>query len=167
MVKQTKKNSKNGSKSKHRAKVKTNLIMNPELFQMQYLMIPGTLEPSETPVTPSTQNEPTRLSENCDKDDTEDENDDEYPPPDTPCLMREIDEAISRQELGVFHVDESEPEEDQEGHSATENNETETNPRNKEVEDDQQVLEEETSDTDSTTTVEFTASDLADRVQGT
>ena len=49
--------------------------------------------------------------------------------------------------MGVFHVDESEPEGDQEGHSATENNETETDSRNKEVEDNQQVVEEDASDT--------------------
>ena len=45
---------------------------------MQYLMIPGTLELSETSVTPTTQNGSTRLSENSDKDETDEEYD-EYP----------------------------------------------------------------------------------------
>ena len=115
---------------------------------MNYLMIPGTHEPAETPVASSTQNESTRLSENRDNDDTEEEDDDEYPPPDTPCLMREIVEAITRQEMGVFHVDvdESEPEEDLEGHSATENKETEIDSVNKEAEDNQQSVEDDVSD---------------------
>ena len=125
-------------------------------------MIPGTLGPSETPVTPNTQNESTRLSENCDKDDTDEEYD-EYPPPDTPCLMREISEAISRQEVGMFKADESETEEDHEGHSDTENIE---NSKNNESEDGPQALDEDASATDSTTTVEFTASESAEREQG-
>ena len=109
---------KNGSENKkHRDKLKANVITNSNLFQMNFLRIPGNHEPAETPVTPTTQDESTRLSENHDNDDTEEEDEDEHPPPDTPCLMREIDEAIAREELGVFHVDvdesESEHEEDQ------------------------------------------------------
>ena len=74
----TKITTKNGSESKQRAKVKPNLYKKPDFFQMQYLMIPGTLELSETSVTPTTQNGSTRLSENSDKDETDEEYD-EYP----------------------------------------------------------------------------------------
>ena len=38
---------------------------------------------------------------------------------------------------------------------------------NKEAEDNQQTVEDDVSDTDSTSTVEFTASELADRAQVT
>ena len=85
---------------------------------MQYLQIPGTHELSETPVTPTTQEGSTRLSENSDKADTDDE-DDEYPPADTPSLMREISEALSRTEVGIFKANDSE--DDHEGQSDNKN----------------------------------------------
>ena len=126
---------------------------------MQCLKIPGTHELSDTPVTPTTQEGSTRLTENSDKADT----DDEYSPADAPSLMREISEALSRPEVGIFKADESESDEDHEGQSDNENNENETNPKNEDSEDSPQALEDEASDTDSTTTVEFTASESAER----
>ena len=124
---------------------------------MPYLQIPGTHKLYETPVTPTTQEGSTRLPENSDKADT----DDEYPPADTPSLMREISEALSRPEVGIFKADDSD--EDHEGQSDNENNENDTNPKNDDSEDSPQALEDEASDTDFTTTVEFTASKSAER----
>ena len=53
-------------------------------------------------------------------------------------LMREIDEAIAREELGVFRVDvdepESENEEDQEGPHDTKKEETKINSKSKDTE---------------------------------
>ena len=93
----------------------------------------------------------------------------EHPPPDTPCLMREINEAIARDELGVFHVDidepESEREEDQEGPHATKKEETKIDSKNKDTEDNLETVEDDMSDSDSTSTVEFTASELTERAQ--
>ena len=107
----TKVTTKNGREFIQSAKVKPIIITNPDFFQMQYLQIPGTHEPSETPVTPTTKEGSTRVSENSDKADNPD--DDEYPQADTPSLMREISEALSRPEVGMFKADDSE--EDPEG----------------------------------------------------
>ena len=78
--------------------------------------------------------------------------------------MREIDDAIAREELGVFHVDvdksESEHEEDQEGPHATKKEETKIDSKNKDTEDNLETEEDDMSDLDSTSTVEFTASEL-------
>ena len=78
--------------------------------------------------------------------------------------MREIDEAIARDKLGVFHVDvdepESEHEEDQEGPHATKKEETKIDSKNKDTEDNLETVEDDMSDLDSTSTVEFTASEL-------
>ena len=159
---------KNGSENKkYRDKIKANIISNPNLFQMNYFMIPGNCESSETPVTPNTQDESKRLSENYDNDDKEKEDETEHPPPDTPCLMLQIDEAIARDELGVFQLDidepESEHEEDQEGPHATKKEETKIDSKNKDTEDNLETVEEDMSDSDSTSTVEFTASELTER----
>ena len=75
---------------------------------MQYLQIPGTHEPSETPLTPKTKKGSTRVSENSDQADTSDDDDDENLQADTPSLMLEISEALARPEIGVFKADDSE-----------------------------------------------------------
>ena len=160
---------KNGSENKkYRDKTKLNIISNPNLFQMNYFMIPGNCETAETPVITTSQVEETRLSENLDNDDT-DEDENEQTPPNTPSLMKEIDEAIAREELGVFHVDvdepESENEDDQEGSHDTEKEETKTDSKNKDNEDNPETEGNEVSDSDSTSTVEFTASELTERAQ--
>ena len=60
--------------------------------------------------------------------------------------MREIDEAIARDKLGVFHVDvdepESEHEEDQEGPHATKKEETKIDSKNKDTEDNLETVED-------------------------
>ena len=63
----TKVTTKNGREFIQSAKVKPIIITNPDFFQMQYLQIPGTHEPSETPVTPTTKKGSTRVLENSEK----------------------------------------------------------------------------------------------------
>ena len=82
---------------------------------MTIFMIPGNYETAETPVITTSQAEETRLSENLDNDnDDTDEDESEKTPPNTPSLMKEIDEAIAREEFSVFAVDVDEPEFDYE-----------------------------------------------------
>ena len=120
-------------------------------------MIPGNCESAETPVITTIQDEATRLSENLDNDDTEEEDEKEHQPPNSPSLMREIDEAIAREELGVFHLDvdepESENEEDQEGPHDTKKEETKTDSKGKDNEDNPETEGDDVSDLDSTSTV--------------
>ena len=61
-----------------KGKIKPIKITNPEFFQMQYLPIPGTHEPSEPPVTPTTKKGSTRVSENSDHADTSDDDQSRY-----------------------------------------------------------------------------------------
>ena len=144
-----------------KVKIKPIKITNPDIFQMQYFQIPGTHEPSETPVTPTTKEGPTRVFENSDQADTSDDDDDENPQADTPNLMREISEALARPEIGVFKAGESE--EDQECQSDNDTTKTENNHEKEETDDNPKAIEDEASDTDSIRTVEFSASESAQR----
>ena len=85
--------------------------------------------------------------------------------------MKEIYEAIAREELGVFTVDvdvdepESDNEDDQEEPNNTKKEEIENDSEAKDNEDNPKAEENEVSDSDSTSTVEFTASELNERAK--
>ena len=83
--------------------------------------------------------------------------------------MKEIDEAIAREEFSVFAVDVEEPESDSEEGTEEPNDvkkkEMVIDSESKDKEDNLKAEENEVSDSDSTTTVEFTAYELNERAK--
>ena len=104
-----------------------------------------------------------KVSKNSTHADTSDDEEEKFPT-DTPSLMLEISEeldGISRPEMAVFSVDDS----DSDSESQSDNTTPETDKPTEKGENDVilAAIDEDESDSDSVSTIEFTASESANR----
>ena len=105
-------------------------------------------------------------TEDDDATDDNDESESSKTPPNTPSLMKEIQDVIDRDEVGIFTLEVDEPEPDSEIDDIEKPNDAEKKEELEKVpEGNAKEEEEEVSDSESTSTVEYTRSEQTERLR--
>ena len=137
---------------------------------------PGGCESAETRVISTTMVKETVLSRNNNTEDNDvtddnDESESNKTPPNTPSLMKEMQDVIARDEVGIFTLEVDEPKPDSEIDDNEKPNDDEKKEELKQVpegnakEDNQTEEEEDVSDSESTSTIGYTRTEQTERLR--